>query len=241
MISIIIPTLNEETVLEGTLTALRTPHAIPYEIIVSDGHSTDRTVAIAKKHADKVVEHDGKTRQNISQGRNAGAAVASGSYLVFFDADSRIGGNPDAFFKETLARFDNHPEVVALTARVMVYPDRATLTDRIVFGILNIGLRIKNNFFHIGESTGEFQMIRKSTFDSVHGFREDLVTREDADMFFRLAKVGRTEFYPGLTVFHSGRRAHKLGWPRLLWIWTINTIWVALFSRAVSKEWTVIR
>ena len=46
-ISIIIPTLNEEKILEETLVALRKFNG-NYEIIVSDGRSTDKTVQIAK-------------------------------------------------------------------------------------------------------------------------------------------------------------------------------------------------
>jgi len=239
-LSIVIPTLNEETVLEGTLKSLRKLTAVPYEIIVSDGHSSDRTVEIAKKFADVVLEHDGKTRQNISQGRNAGAAAAKGDFVVFMDADSRVD-NPDYFFPQALKQFQNRPELIAMTVRIKVYPDKATLGDKIIFGTLNLIFRFRNNFLHIGESTGEFQMIRKTAFDSLHGFREDLVTREDADMFYRLSKIGRTKFYGNLTVWHSGRRAHKIGWPKLLWIWTLNSISVALLSKTVSKEWKVIR
>ena len=94
---------------------------------------------------------------------------------------------------------------------------------------------------HSGESTGEFQMIRKSFFDQIGGFDENLVTREDADMFYRLAKVGRTMVDRKFTVYHPGRRAHKVGWPKLIWIWTQNKIWVWLFNRAKSKEWEFIR
>lgn len=240
MISFIIPTLNEEEVLQGAIGALRDLKSTPYEIIVSDGHSSDRTVEIAKKFADVVVEHNGETRQNISQGRNAGAKAAKGEFLVFLDADSRIQ-NPDAFFAEALKQFQSDPKLVALTAKVKVFPDKSTLADKIIFGILSFNLSVKNNIFHVGDSTGEFQMIRKNIFDSVGGFREDLVTREDADMFWRLSKVGRTKLHRGFTVWHSGRRAHKVGWSKLLWIWTVNTIWVRLFDRAKTKEWKVIR
>lgn len=240
MISIIIPTLNEEDVLQGTITALRALTTVPYEIIISDGHSSDKTVEIAKKYADVVVEWGGKTRQNISQGRNAGAKVAKGEFVLFLDADSRVE-NPDVFFPEALKQFEINPKLVALTVKVRVYPDKATLSDRIIFGLLNFNTALKNNIFHVGDSTGELQLIKKSVFDSIGGFREDLVTREDADIFWRLSNVGRTILYRKLTVWHSGRRAHKMGWPKLLWIWTVNTLWVTLFDRAKEKEWKVIR
>lgn len=239
MISIIIPTLNEEKVLAQTLTALRELNTIDYEIIVSDGFSNDRTLEIARKYADKVVEHDGKTRQNISIGRNAGAKIAQGEYLVFIDADVIIP-NINNFFVEALKQFESR-QTVALTVRVQVYPDQETFGDRLMYGFLNWGINLKNNILHIGESSGEFQMIRKSIFDSLRGFREDLITREDADMFSRLSKVGRAKYYSKLNIFHSGRRAHAMSWFRLYPIWVINTIWVWLFNKAFSKEWKVIR
>ena len=37
-------------------------HAMPHEIIVSDGGSTDKTVEIAKNYADKVVTYEDKKR-----------------------------------------------------------------------------------------------------------------------------------------------------------------------------------
>jgi len=122
-----------------------------------------------------------------------------------------------------------------------VYPELETFADRVIFGILNFNLRVLNNFFHRGESTGEFQMIRRRAFDAVGGFRPDLVTREDADMFLRLSRMGRTRLDPQLTVFHSARRAHRIGWPRLLSLWAVNTIWVFLFDRAKTREWQVVR
>ena len=84
---------------------------------------------------------------------------------------------------------------------------------------------------------GRFQMMRRSAFDKVNGYREDLITREDGDMFSRLSKIGRTMYDPKLEVFHSGRRAHAIGWPKLLSIWIIETFWVAAFGTTRSKNW----
>jgi glycosyltransferase involved in cell wall biosynthesis len=240
MISIVIPTLNEEKVIGKSLQALKSDMTIPHEIIVSDGGSSDRTAEIAGQWDGRVIIYSGTGRQTIGCGRNDGAAAAKGEFLVFMDADSRIN-DPDAFFAEAMKQFEKHPEVVALTSRIRVYPEDETPIDRIVFGVLSFNVRMLNNLFHRGESVGEFQMMRKETFDKLGGFRTDLVTREDADMFLRLSQVGRTMLDPQLLVYHSGRRAHKIGWPKLLWDWAINTIWVTLFDKAFATEWKVIR
>ena len=63
--------------------------AVDAELIVSDGGSTDRTLAIAEQHADIVVRHDdSQRRQTIAEGRNQGAKAASGSVLVFINGDT---------------------------------------------------------------------------------------------------------------------------------------------------------
>lgn len=240
MISIVFPTLNEEAFIGDSLKSLKEKMLLSHELIVSDGKSTDKTVEIAKKYADNVIEYTGEKRQNISQGRNAGGMAARGNYVVFMDADSRIP-EPDKFFIRALDHFNSNPKLVALTVRLKVYPETETFADRLIFGILTFNLRVMNNVFHIGESTGEFQMIRSDIFRKLRGFREDLITREDADMFHRLSKVGRTMLDPHLTVYHSGRRAHKIGWPKLLKTWILNSVWVVLFNKAKEKEWTVVR
>jgi glycosyltransferase involved in cell wall biosynthesis len=55
MISIILPTFNEEKVIESTLRTLASTLTLPHEIIVSDGRSSDLTVQIAAKYAAVVV------------------------------------------------------------------------------------------------------------------------------------------------------------------------------------------
>jgi GT2 family glycosyltransferase len=84
-------------------------------------------------------------------------------------------------------------------------------------------------------------MIRAEAFRTVGGFDETLPAAEDMDLFRRLSKIGRTRFEGSLTVYHSGRRAHAIGWRTLLWQWFSNSVSVFAFRRSASKEWTVIR
>ena len=86
MISIIIPTLNEEIIIESTLENLRTHiRNTPHEIIVSDGGSRDKTVTIAEKFALVIKSEKGKAIQ-----LNEGAKRAAGDILFFVQADTTI-------------------------------------------------------------------------------------------------------------------------------------------------------
>jgi GT2 family glycosyltransferase len=83
--------------------------------------------------------------------------------------------------------------------------------------------------------------VRRDAWAAVGGFREDLMTNEDNDFFYRLSRVGRTVYDPSLMVYHGARRAHKIGWTRLWYIWTMNIAWFWLFDKSAADDWTPIR
>jgi glycosyltransferase involved in cell wall biosynthesis len=240
MISIVIPTLNEAKIIESTLRTLAATLTLPHEVIVSDGGSSDRTAELAARYADTVVVYSGAGRQTIGQGRNDGAKIAAGDFLVFLDADCVIP-EPDRFFAQALAHFDGDPGLVGLTAYLRVFPADETFGDKLVSGIANLGLRVANNILGRGASFGEFQMIRREAFARLGGFRADLIAFEDTDMFRRLSRIGRTMIGPKLCVLHSGRRGHQVGHPQLIAVWLVNMAFIAVRNRTFSKEWKAIR
>lgn len=94
MLSFIIPAHDEEPLIGSTLRAIHEAAATvaaPYEVIVVDDASTDRTAVLAEAAGARVVRI---ARRQISAARNAGAAVAQGDVLLFVDADTLV--NPDA-------------------------------------------------------------------------------------------------------------------------------------------------
>jgi rSAM/selenodomain-associated transferase 2/rSAM/selenodomain-associated transferase 1 len=97
IISIIIPTLNEETNLPKTLQSI--PRISSCEVIVVDGGSQDRTVSIAKEWGAKIVT----TEPSRGGQMNAGAAKASGDILVFLHADTLLPENFAELIRNTLA------------------------------------------------------------------------------------------------------------------------------------------
>lgn len=241
MISIIIPTLNEEKIIGKTLAYLKDNlKETEYEVIISDGKSSDKTAVIARKCADRVVVYGGRDRQTIAHSRNLGAAQARGRYLVFIDADVVVP-NPNKFFKKALEIFKESPKLVGLGVFIRVSPEVETWGDKFFSGLVNYIYLVSNNLFGIGKAPGEFQMVKLGAFRKTGGFNEQLVAAEDNEFFYRLSRIGQTRIASNLTVFHGGRRAHAIGWPRLIWTWFLNAMSVTFFKRAVSKEWEEVR
>jgi len=91
-ISVVVPAFNEEHLLAQTLAAInraRTAFAnanCDSELIVCDNNSTDRTAEIAGAAGATVVF---EPVNQIGRARNSGAAIASGDWLLFIDADSQ--------------------------------------------------------------------------------------------------------------------------------------------------------
>lgn len=239
VISIIIPTLREEQFLERTLENLKSL-TLPHEIIITDGGSQDKTLEIARRYTDKITVWGQPRRQTFGEAKNAGAALATGEFLVFIDADVIIP-EPEKFFEEMLSTFNKNPKLVALTVPLQPFSENKSIIDRLFSAPLNYFYVVSNNIFHSGNSSGEFQMVRTEIFRKIGGFSEHLAAGEDNELFRHLAANGRTLSHHKLCVRHSLRRAHKLGWLRTYGIWTKNGLSVMFRGKAAYKEWSVVR
>ena len=86
LVSVIIPAYNEETTILQTLYSLchnRTQKSI--EIIVVNNNSTDRTFEMVTSSGIPCIN---EPKQGITNARNAGLAVAKGTYILNADADT---------------------------------------------------------------------------------------------------------------------------------------------------------
>jgi len=98
-ISIIVPALNEAQGIAAALAALASLRNRGHEVIVVDGRSSDKTAALSRGAADRVVA---AARGRASQ-MNAGAALAQDEVLLFLHADTRLPENADARILQGLA------------------------------------------------------------------------------------------------------------------------------------------
>lgn len=90
-ISVIVPAWNEAQLLPACLASVQMAFSarpdLGSELIVVDNNSTDATAEIAQAAGATVVF---EARNQIARARNAGAAVATGDWLLFVDADSAL-------------------------------------------------------------------------------------------------------------------------------------------------------
>lgn len=237
LLSIIIPTYNEESDVEKTISQFADLH-IPHEVIVSDTQSTDKTVEIAKRLADKVLLLPLGKRHDASSGRNYGAAAAQGTFLVFLDCGVLIP-HPNSFFERAQAAFEKDPGLVGVSVQIQVEPPTRTTSDAVVSWLMDTWFVFLNNV-GVGIASGKFQMVTADAFRKVGGFNEHFSTAEDVDFFGRIRKIGRTRIIWSLAIFHSGRRFHTQGaWYTLL-LWIKNAVFFWLFKKP-SEKWKPIR
>jgi len=84
LISIIIPALNEEKALPDTLRRVFEQDG-EFEVILVDGGSEDRTIAIARQFPNVTIL---SAKRGRASQMNAGAALAKGEWLLFVHADA---------------------------------------------------------------------------------------------------------------------------------------------------------
>jgi glycosyltransferase involved in cell wall biosynthesis len=239
-VSVIIPTLNEEKLLERMLRQFTPPLLDRYriEIVVSDGGSVDGTLAIASALAHTVVTNGAGVKQTIAMGRNLGARKARGSVFVFLNADTLIG-DPEGFFA-TVQEEIEAPHLAALTCRVEVYPDEQRPIDRAFHGFYNWFFS-KMNSVGMGMGRGECHIMTREVFTRVCGYADRIAAGEDYDMFRRLERVGRVKFLDSIVVYESPRRYRQYGYLYVTASWFLNFLAVFFLHRSILNEWKPVR
>ncbi|RMF93594.1 MAG: glycosyltransferase [Nitrospinota bacterium] len=216
-LSIIIPTLNEETSLETTLKTLS--HSPAAEVIVVDGGSTDQTLAIARQRGSRVLS---APRGRASQ-MNAGARAAHGDVLLFLHADTLL---PPHFHRE-IEQALSHPQVIGGRFDVRFDPiDPHTLKEWVQEGLLHLVaflMNLRSRWTHI--ATGDQAIfIRRRCFFQLGGYPE-LPLFEDIELSKRMKRAGEIACLRS-KVTTSARRWRKQGVVRtILLMWCLRLLY----------------
>ena len=179
MVSFIIPAYNEERLLGATLDALREAASkldLPFEIVVADDASTDKTAAVALAGGAHVVSVN---HRQIAATRNSGAKAARGEMFVFIDADTlvteaAVRAAVEAMSKGAVGggcaiRFDGRLPLYAKVLAAIVLP---------LYRLVRL-------------ASGCFLFCTREAFDAVGGFDERMFGAEEAVMSRALRRQGQ--------------------------------------------------
>ena len=228
-ISVIIPTLNEETVLAQTLA--HTSALQVGELIVVDGGSTDHTVPTTRAFCTDVprvrliTAPRGRARQ-----MNEGAKASRGDVLLFLHADTQLPQDPGRLIESAFA----DPAVVG--GRFDVRFASSSLWSRIISAFMNRRSRLT------GISTGDQALfVRRQVFEQLGGFA-DIPLMEDIDFSRRLKQAGRIATLRD-TVTTSFRRWETQGPLRtILLMWTLRFLyWAGVSPDRLQQFYVAIR
>lgn len=204
MLSIIIPTLNEEKYLPLVLESIKKQKFFDYELILADAGSKDKTLEIAKKHGCKIVPGG-----LPAKGRNEGAKIAKGDILFFLDADTVL---PDNFFKKAIAEFNNRKLELASFCLIPLPRNKISSFFLNIFYNQPIVL-LESALPHA--ATGIF--VRKDVFEKIGGFDEDVKLAEDHYLARRAKRVFgvKVGIIKSTEIFVSDRRFKTDGWLKI--------------------------
>lgn len=214
-LSVIIPVRNEAQALPLLLADLAALRAAGAQLIVVDGGSDDGTCELAAKHADLLLQTEpGRARQ-----MNAGAAAASGEYLWFVHADTRVGAQ---CIERLLAALIERP----CWGRFDVRLSGSGLALRLIGSMINVRSRLT------GVASGDQGIfVARPTFEALGGYAQ-IPLMEDLNLCRQLKRLARPRcLRPPLST--SSRRWERYGVWRTVWLmWRLRLA----YYRGVDPE-----
>ena|SRR3989338_10719088 len=199
MLTIVIPTKNEEEYLPNLLTSIKNQTLQPDQIIVSDAGSTDRTREIAKSFGARVIKGG-----MPSVGRNRGAARTDSELILFLDADVELR-DPE-FLKKSVGEMIERKLDLATCD---VFPLSDAHVDHFMHKAYNTYVRAWGSLFP--HAPGFCLFVRNEKHKAIKGFDESVTFCEDHDYAQRLRKHGTFGFLKSTKIPVSIRRLDRDG------------------------------
>jgi glycosyltransferase involved in cell wall biosynthesis len=180
IVSVVIPAYNAAAFVQGAIdSALAQTHR-DLEVIVVDDSSTDETPALLASYGDRIRVHR-QPNAGVAAARNAGAALASGEWIAFLDAD-------DQWMPTKIER------QLALAAAPLIYSDRLNTgalgdlpelqseSTPMFDGDVFEALLLRGNFI-----TTSSVLMTRALFGQLGGFAPRPRVCEDWDLWLRVA------------------------------------------------------
>lgn len=197
-LSVVIPTLDERGTLPALLDDLLSQQDVDCECLVVDGGSGDGTAALARERGVAVIE----TRRGRGHQLNAGARAASGEWLLFLHADSRLEGPRVLHDALAAMRRETADGAAPVAGHFALRFARTRPGHDRLFAFLEAKTASNRPFSINGDQA---LLIHRRHFDAIGGYDGSLSIFEDQRIAARIFDSGRWVLLPG-TLVTSARR-----------------------------------
>ncbi len=192
LISVVITVRDEEQHLRGLLDSLLSQEA-PFEIVVVESESRDRTLAIAQRYARRYPTLVRAFSRPGSRGigRNVGVRAARGDFVAFIDGDCFA----DSAWLHHLRRGLREADVAA---------GQTVVVGRSRYGSLQ-RVELYQSGYDVTYPSCNLAY-RRTLFEELGGFDPGFITAEDIDLNLRAVRSGASiRYVPEAIVYHEAR------------------------------------
>ena len=211
LVSIIIPVHNNFRYTYNCIfSILEAKPIIPYEIIIGDDMSKDKTKSI-EKYIKNIRVHNNNEKYNFLMNCNEAAKLSKGKYVLFLNNDTKVNKE----WLISLIKLIESDENIGMVGSKLINPD-GTLQE--AGGIVwnngecanfgrgdNLDKPEYNYIKEVDYISGASILIRKSIWEKIGGFDKRYIPAyyEDTDLAFELRKHGYKVMYqPKSVVIH---------------------------------------
>lgn len=229
--SIIITTLNEEKFLPRLLLDLKRQKNKDFEVILVDGGSSDKTLAIAKQYQKKISNFKiftSKVKHFIHQ-RNYGAEKANGRYLLFIDADIQL---KVSYLEEI------NKEIEKSKSKFLTTYQRADVKNKLDSFLMELTNYTLELLSIMGKpmAPGYNFIVRKDVFAKAGKFNPKATLCEDHELSMKIFDKGeQLTIVPHHLLKWSFRRIRKDGRLPIIVRYTMATVYVLMFGKVTHK------
>lgn len=213
LVSVITPVYNRSHLIERAIQSVIDQTYAEIEILVVDDGSTDNIEEVLHKLHDDRIVYLNQHHQGPSAARNKGYAMSQGKYIHFLDSD-------DYFLQTNISQkvkeLEGHPQAGwVFSDCYFLRPGnlKPVLRNGNIAKLRKILFRTSTVFelllMHYFVNT-DAVMMRRECIESIGGFDETLISFEDMDFFYRLARRYEARFVDEPLVVVSHREPDSM-------------------------------